>query len=207
MIGDSVSITCLATLPDSLTGVPSFQWEGPGTALPVPSTSELESTLGISSIRTSQAGQYICTVSISFFTVSEAVDIIVQSELLYTLMASNSAIYVLFPTVPTPLPSIVVGRSSLLYAATSLTITCEYTLDELIDTLQAKTVSWAVGGSGVDTSQNRITVLGNNLTFNPLATSDSGSYTCTLSVVAQDYVTVQEAQRSSSPVTITVEGK
>ena len=110
------------------------------------------------------------------------------------------------PAVPSPLPSITVSHSSPFYAATSFSMTCEYNLDELMDAIQTTTVSWAVGGSGVDTSQSRITVRNNSLDFNPLTTSDSGNYMCTLTLVPQEYISVQEAQ-PSSPVTIIVEGR
>ena len=85
VFGDSVSITCSVTLLNGLTGVPSFQWEGPGVDPLVPSTNTLESTLDINSIQTSQAGSYMCTVNISFFNVNETIDITLQSELLYIL--------------------------------------------------------------------------------------------------------------------------
>ena len=75
-IGDYLSITCSATLPAELTGDILFQWDGPGGTLSI----GLENTLVISSIHSSQAGQYTCTASISFFVISKTMDIIVQGE-------------------------------------------------------------------------------------------------------------------------------
>ena len=77
MIGDSVSIACLATLPDTVVGTLSYEWAGPGGSIPA---SGPENVLDISSIRLSQSGEYVCTVSISIFSVSNSTDIIVQSE-------------------------------------------------------------------------------------------------------------------------------
>lgn len=110
--------------------------------------------------------------------------------------------------VPSPLsslPNVIEGRSAPLYAATSYNLTCNYTLNELIDITPSVVVSWTVNGSAVDTSQSRITTLNNTLVFSPLALSDSGSYTCRVSVSAQQYITVQGPQHSL-PVDITIEG-
>ena len=82
--GESVSLTCSVTLPGAVSGSPVFQWAGPGdTPTPAaPSTSGqvATSTLTLSAVRTSQAGQYTCTASLEGSTVSSAVDITVQSK-------------------------------------------------------------------------------------------------------------------------------
>ena len=81
-----------------------------------------------------------------------------------------------------------------------------YTLDELIDTNPSITVSWRVGNSAVDISETRISVLNDTLlVFNPLGTSDSGSYECTVSIAAEEFVTVLDPQQGV-PIEITVEG-
>lgn len=77
MIGDSVSISCSVTLPGGVVGTQSYEWAGPGGSIPA---SGPENVLNISTIRLSQAGQYICTVNIDFFSVSNSTDIIVESE-------------------------------------------------------------------------------------------------------------------------------
>ena len=43
-------------------------------------------------------------------------------------------------------------------------------------------VAWMVDGVAVDTSPGRISSDGATLSFSPLATSDTGNYTCTLTV-------------------------
>ena len=66
--GESVSLTCSITLPGTVNGTAVFQWVGPGdTPTPAdPSTSGqvVYNTLILSAVRTSQAGQYTCTVSV-----------------------------------------------------------------------------------------------------------------------------------------------
>ena len=82
--GESISLSCSVTLPGTVSGSPVFQWAGPGdTPTPAaPSTSGqvVTSTLTLSAVRTSQAGQYTCTASLEGSTVSSTVDITVQSE-------------------------------------------------------------------------------------------------------------------------------
>ena len=75
-----------------------------------------------------------------------------------------------------------------------------------MDTAVETAVSWMVNGSVVDTSQDgRISTDGDTLTFSPLTTSDTGRYTCTLTVsVSQMHVTVQGPMQSAVEV-ITVQ--
>ena len=84
--GKSVSLTCSVTLPGSVSGSPVFQWTGPGDT-PIPASSSttdqvVPSTLTLSAVRTSQAGQYTCTASLEGTTLANntAVNITVQSK-------------------------------------------------------------------------------------------------------------------------------
>ena len=84
MAGRSVSLTCSVALPGTVSGSPVFQWAGPGDtptlATPTSSGQVVTSTLTLSAVRTSQAGQYTCTASVEGSTVSSMVDITVQSK-------------------------------------------------------------------------------------------------------------------------------
>ena len=65
MAGDTVTLNCSVTLP---IGVTDFHWEGPGEVNPAPPTTngqEVSSVLTLSTISTSQAGQYICTATLN----------------------------------------------------------------------------------------------------------------------------------------------
>ena len=112
----------------------------------------------------------------------------------------------LFPPVPVPTPSITASPSTgALYAGTSLSLTCDYTLSPSVNTSAQTAVVWMVGGAAVDTSSGRISATGDTLSFSPLATSDTGSYTCQLTVTAQQtHVTVQ-APKQSAVMEITVQ--
>ena len=96
------------------------------------------------------------------------------------------------------------SHSAPLYAGTSFSLTCNFTLSPSVDTSPATAVSWMVNDRAVNIS-DRITASGNSLSFSPLATSDSGSYTCEVTVTAQEHTSV-EAPGLSAAVNVTVEG-
>ena len=104
------------------------------------------------------------------------------------------------PPVPVPTPSITASPSiGALYAGTTLSLTCDYTLSPSVDTAPQSAVVWMVGGAALDTSSGRISATGDALSFSPLATSDTGSYTCQLAVTAQQtHVTVQAPDQSAA---------
>ena len=105
----------------------------------------------------------------------------------------------LFHPVPVPTPSITASPSTgALYAGTSLSLTWDYTLNSSVNTAPQTAVVWMVGGAAVDTSPGRISATGDILSFSSLATSDTGNYTCELTVTAQQtHVTVQPPQQSA----------
>ena len=92
------------------------------------------------------------------------------------------------------------------YAGTSFSLTCDFTLNPSVDTSPATAVSWRVSGTAINTSSDRITASGDRLIFSPLATSDSGSYTCEVTVTAQEHTTVEQPDQSAA-VEVTVESK
>ena len=100
------------------------------------------------------------------------------------------------------------GRSAPVYAGTSYNLTCVYTLSAMIDSDPSIMVGWIVNDNEVDTSNSRISVLDDILlVFNPLTTSDSGSYMCTVTLMTEEYITVLDPQsQQSSIVEIIVQG-
>ena len=68
-------------------------------------------------------------------------------------------------------------------------------------------VTWIVKNRAVDTTSDRMSTEGDTLTISPLATSDTGSYTCELTVTENlRYVTV-EAPVQSEEKTVAVLSK
>ena len=109
------------------------------------------------------------------------------------------------PAVPAPTVSLMASRDAPLHVGTSFSLTCDVNLSPSVDSSPSIAVSWRVSGTAVDTSSDRITALRDSLSFNPLDTSDSGSYTCEVTVTAQDHTTV-EGPGQSAAVEVTVEG-
>ena len=99
--------------------------------------------------------------------------------------------------------SIMTSHSAPVYAGVSFSLTCDFTLSPSVDTSPATAVSWRVSGTAVDTSPDWITASGDSLSFSPLATSDSGSYTCEVTVTAQEHTTVEgPGQSAAEEVTV-----
>ena len=82
------------------------------------------------------------------------------------------------------MPTPIIAVSTAPTAGASLSLTCDYTLSPSVDTGVEIAVSWMVNGSVVNISQDVISTDGDTLTFDPLTTSHTGSYTCTLTITA-----------------------
>ena len=68
-------------------------------------------------------------------------------------------------------------------------------------------VTWMVNGRAVDTTSDRISTEGDTLTFSPLATSDTGRYTCELTVAEDQRYVTAEAPVQSEEKNIAVRSK
>ena len=198
MIGDTVTLSCSAVLPNGVVGPPSFQWDGPDDTA-------AGSTLVISAIELGQAGRYTCTVVISFFNISESTNITVQGTNQVILKVGVDTIpFTVFCAVEAPQPMIEGSHGGPLYEGTAYNLTCAHQLDNRA--INSSTVEWTVNGGMVDTTQTRIATSDDRLTFNPLATSDSGSYACLLTLTTQEYVVILNPQQQPNPVEVMVEG-
>ena len=112
-------------------------------------------------------------------------------------------LFLYFSSVPVPTPSISVSNTGTVYAGTLLSLTCNYTLSPLVDTSPDIAVAWMENGRAVDTTPDRISIDGATLSFSPVATSDSGRYTCELSVTAsQTHVTAQRSRQSTVDILV-----
>ena len=111
----------------------------------------------------------------------------------------------LFP-VPVPTPSITVSNTDTVYAGTTLSLTCDYTLSPSVDTTPQTAVTWMVDDGAVDTSPGRISTDGATLSFSPPATSDTGNYTCTLTS-KNPYIIIEDKLRTSEKFSLLVESK
>ena len=93
-------------------------------------------------------------------------------------------------------------------AGTPLSLTCHYTLNSSVDTDLETEVVWTVNGLAVATyADGRISTVGVSLIFSPLTTSDTGTYTYTLTITTpQTHLTVHGPVESEEEV-ITVQSK
>ena len=104
-------------------------------------------------------------------------------------------------SVPVPISVSITGT---VYAGTLLSLTCDYTLSPSVDTSPDIAVAWMVDGRAVDTTPGRISIDGvDTLIFSPVATSDSGRYTCELHVTtSQIHVTTDRSRQSAEDIVI-----
>ena len=96
-----------------------------------------------------------------------------------------------------------ITQSDVFTAGTEGTLLCNYSLSHSI-ALEAS-ATWTVNGSRVDTSSGdeRVSTDGLSLILSPLTGSESGRYTCTLSLTSLiPHVTVQGPQESAERMVI-----
>ena len=211
MAGDTVTLTCSVTLPHGVTDTPDFQWEGPGGVILTPADSmtsgqTVSSDLPFNEITTSQAGQYTCTATLRG-SINTSTTITVESEFKSVVMGITDATC---SAVPTPTPFIRMSGSFV--AGTISNLTCNYTLSQSVDTALSASAVWTVNGTAVATSEDggRISSDGLSLVFSPLTTSDTGRYTCTLTLTASPqtpHVTVQGPAMQSLEKIISVQSE
>jgi hypothetical protein len=89
--GQVVKLTCNVTLQGTLTGTPTFSWQGPGLlptpVVSFPSEHVVTSELIFNSINSSHEGKYTCTAGLDNFpfTVEDYEDIYINTELRLSL--------------------------------------------------------------------------------------------------------------------------
>ena len=185
--------------------LPTLQLQGPRNSV-LASNFNMSFTMihTLDPVMTSHAGQYTCRASVMIASVSVDVSgqssstLTVHSEFILHFHFNNLTLLIYcLPTVPVPTPSINVSNTDTVYAGTTFNLTCNYTLSPSVNTTSQTVVTWMVDGVAVDTSPARISTDGATLSFSPLATSDTGNYTCTLTVnVSQTHVTVEGPEQS-----------
>ena len=72
-----------------------------------------------------------------------------------------------------------------------------------MDTSPDIVLAWMVNGRAVDTFPDRISIDGATVSFSPVATSDSGRYTCELHVTtSQIHVTTDRSRQSAEDIVV-----
>ena len=103
-----------------------------------------------------------------------------------------------------PTPSVM---NSTLVAGTNTNLTCVYILEPPLSV--EATITWTVNGVDLTTSgSSGISVEGTYLVFFPLTTSDTGTYTCTLSLKTSNESFITFGASETSPASeIVVQSK
>ncbi len=229
--GGEYSIICTVTRPTALLATPHITWINPsGSEIrgEVNSTQTENMTMTVTTVtvrldplQASHSGLYTCKVSVSSpsfmaplnFTSTARVSI--QSKFMASCMilfhTSHSA------TVPQPIVEVTTLRSSSpLYAGSGLTLMCAVEIDASVDIPYTITVTWLKSEASIS-SNDRTTIsnitqssslsYNSRLSFNPLSSvSDSGTYTCQVSLSPQSPFTLVQGASQTDVETITVEG-
>ncbi len=102
-----------------------------------------------------------------------------------------------------------------LYTGTSLSLTCNITLDEVVNSQVDVNVTWSGPGGMLPVNNNRVTVselmdsppsYQSNLNFTPLTTGDGGNYTCEVIVAPGDtttFITMSQPEIVTGSVAVT----
>ena len=99
---------------------------------------------------------------------------------------------------------IIASVTGTVYAGIPLILSCDYTLSISVDTDITTSATWTINNTALDISDDddddSISSDGVNLTFSLLTTTNTGIYTCTLTITPSSqtpHVTVQEPVESS----------
>ena len=114
----------------------------------------------------------------------------------------------MFSLCVVPVTVVSINLNTSIIPGSPLALTCNYSLSPAVNTPVNETVTWKMGKSKLTTTE-KFLVDGANLIIFSLTTSDTGNYTCILTLTPSPEtpnVTVQKMQVSDT-VTITVPSK
>ena len=213
--GQIYTLTCVGSLVGNTSIIPVVTWSNSTGGVPSGNGVTVSSgNLTFNLLRTSNGGQYICLSTLGSplnSTAASVMNIIVQSKHInaeHLILHCTSV-----PTVPPPTVTITsTPITTSYYAGTSLNLTCTVQLIPQVDTPVIFNSLWTGPGGQISSGVGRVSLSsGVNQTtvqFNPLNTTDTGVYNCSVSVSAsgQQYVDTSIAV-SSSMTPITVQGQ
>ena len=212
--GQIYTLTCVGSLVGNTSIIPVVTWYNSTGGIPRGNgVTVSDGNLTFNPLHTSNGGQYTCLSTISSPLNSTAVsvmNIIVQSkhinaaELLVLHCTS-------LPTVPPPTVTITsTPITTSYYAGTPLNLTCTVQLLPQVDTPITFSSLWTGRGGQISSGVGRVSLSsGVNQTtvqFNPLNTTDTGVYKCSVNVSAsgQQYVDTSIAVNSTLTPNISV---
>ena len=195
--GQSLALTCSATVLEGSSGSPTLTWTRGGVQ------QSTGSRLTFSSLLTSHSGVYTCTARL---TIPEAgvdvsglntTNVSVQS-MLASYNVANRSIDFFLHIVPPPLMTISGSpRNTSFFQGLNLVFTCSIILDVAVDTSVTVQGTWNRNGTDLlnQLNEGRITISNpplmtpsyqTTVSFSPLNVSDAGTYECNATVTPQD---------------------
>ena len=202
--GGTFSKDCSFSSPADLVRSPTVHW--------LDSTLSRVSdngTLSFPHLLTSHGGEYVCVVNISIpqlsisLTGSGTTTLIVQSKQREDFRAYNSSFscliimlvinnyeYLHYHSVP--VPSVVITETATPFNGTEFSLSCTVTVDQSVDTPVNISTHWLLPhytdtpstiSSNMTEKISELQQL-HNLTFRPLHSQDSGSYSCNATIIS-----------------------
>ena len=213
--GQMYTLTCTGRIVGNTSLTPVVTWSNSnGVVTSGNDITVSNGNLTFKPLHTSHGGRYICQSTLGLPLNSTAVtvmNIIVQSKHIkaeHVILHCTS-----LPTVPPPTVTITsTPITTSHYAGAPLNLTCTVQLIPQVDTPVVFNSLWTGPGGQISSGVGRVSLTsGVNQTtvqFNPLNTTDTGVYNCSVSVSAsgQQYVDTSIAV-SSSMTPITVQGE
>ena len=207
-VGESHSLTCTVTGADRLNPTITYQWFKDNTVV----SGETQSTLSFSSLSLSDAGQYICDVTVSSNFLSQPIiaksntqDLTLESKNnfgLSTILVSWCMLIVVLNHVVPPPTAVTVTASpnGTTFTGSSITLTCTVEVSEVVD-IAVTVNTWWSGPSGTQfttttsvATRMTATTYTSTATLSSVETSDSGEYTCTATVSSTSPFVISSSQ-------------
>ena len=188
--GEQLMLTCTANIEEYIQAIPTLTWRLPGntddTSTGLQSTAGTTSTITLSfePLHTSHGGVYVCETSVNISGIApqfQTANITVRVQSKWSMVMIESSKRYFVSTVP-PL-TISIHDHPIPYNGTVFTLTGVVELDPSVDTGVTVSGVWSNGGGPQETTSPPYTT---NLTFQPLATDNSGEYTLTVTARPSD---------------------
>ena len=145
---------------------------------------------------------------------------IICSLILYYRMDKIDFLVLFYISLPVPQPIILIKRnySGLIFAGNTFTLNAEILLNisAVMNVSLSLTISWSKDGDNIITSNNHITISNvsdsesgytASLTYSPIATSDSGLITATVTVSPSDDSMYIQSVTATANDTLCIQGK
>lgn len=214
-------MTCLVLIPHELFHGPILRWSGPGANQNTTLLNKSPHILIFDRIHTSYAGVYKCLIS---FSIPEAginltgmgmTEVNIQSKNNNNILTHIEFIYIILSLVPPPILTITGSpRDADFFQGLDLTFTCSAELQSTVDTPVTLMATWMRNDTKLVEDDGYMTVTNvtvaalphtylTTVRLNPIDFDDAGTYTCIVTVSA-DNTTFINGTTVSAMRTVTI---